>query len=148
SFQQQLERAVKESLIEIIRNEPEVVDSLLELVVMPKVEARSGADINDLVKQYQLEGYRSIARHFREPRQTVQVGAHIPLVFPDSLRQAGVEGAVGMQLYLAKEGVPQAIRLIEGVHPVLDALSMQATVQARWQPAYLLSGRKSDPIPS
>jgi hypothetical protein len=148
SFQHQIERAVKESLIEIIRNEPEVVDSLLELVVIPKVRATSGADATDLVQRYKLEGYRSISRHFREPRQTVQVGSDIPLVFPDSLREAGVAGAVGMQLYLDVEGVPTAIWLINSVHPVLDAMSMQATAQARWQPAYLLRGGKSDPIPS
>jgi hypothetical protein len=148
SFQHQLQRAVKESLIEIIRNEPEVVDSLLELVVIPKVRATAGADVPELVNRYKLEGYRSISRHFREPRQTVKVGAEIPLVFPDSLREAGVTGAVGMQLYLDNEGVPRAIWLIDSVHPVLDALSMQATAQARWQPAYLLKGGKSDAIPS
>ena len=147
SFEQQLKRAVKQSLIQIIRNEPEVVDSLLELVVMPKVSA-SGSDIDALVSKYQRDGYRSLSRHFREPRQTVKVGDDIPVVYPDSLRKAGIAGAVEMQLYLDTEGAPQAIWTMENVHPVLDAIAMQATTQARWQPAYLLKGGKSDPIPS
>jgi len=147
TFQQQLERAVKQSLIQIIRNEPEVVDSLLERVVIPKVRA-TGGDPEDLVDRYQLEGYRAISRHFREPRQTVKVGTDIPIVYPDSLRKSGVSGAVAMQLRLDEEGVPQAIWTYESVHPVLDALAMDATSQARWQPAYLLRGGKSDPIPS
>jgi hypothetical protein len=147
SFQQQLQRAVKQSLIQILRNEPEVVDSLMELVVVPKIKA-SGSDVDALVKKYKSEGYRSLSRHFREPREKIRVGVDIPVVYPDSLRQSGVVGAVEMQLYLDIEGVPQAIWMMEGVHPVLDALAMQATSQARWQPAYLLRGGKSDPIAS
>lgn len=148
AFERQLKRAVKESLIEIIRNEPEVVDSLLERLVMPQIEATSGADINELVSRYKVDGYRTVARNFREPRQSVKVGEDIPLVFPDSLRDAGVEGSVVMQLYLDTEGAPRAIWLIESVHPVLDALSMQATTQARWQPAYRRGAGESRPIPS
>ena len=114
---------------------------------MPKVSA-SGSDIDALVSKYQRDGYRSLSRHFREPRQTVKVGDDIPVVYPDSLRKAGIAGAVEMQLYLDTEGAPQAIWTMENVHPVLDAIAMQATTQARWQPAYLLKGGKSDPIPS
>lgn len=147
SFQSQLERAVKQSLIQIIRNEPEVVDSLLEHVVMPKVTV-TGNDVDAMVSKYQREGYRSLARHFREPREKVRVGEDIPLVYPDSLRDAGIGGVVNMQLYLDTDGVPQAIWTTTPVHPVLDALAMHATIQAQWQPAYLLKGGKSDPIPA
>ena len=141
--------AVKQSLIELFRNEPEVVDSLFESIITPKLaKARLSGDPTEDIKKFKRDGYRSIARHFREPRTVTKLGQDVPVVYPDSLAEAGVTGSVAMQVYLNNAGEPQAIELIESVHTVLDDIAMKATTKMRWQPAYLLRGGKSDPIPS
>jgi hypothetical protein len=53
-----------------------------------------------------------------------------------------------MQVYLNREGAPQGIELISAVHPVLDDIAMKAATQMRWQPAYLLTASKSNPVPA
>ncbi|MDX1741291.1 MAG: energy transducer TonB [Rhodothermales bacterium] len=145
----QLSRAVKQSLIALIRNEPHVVDSLFEKLVVPKLEnADLSREPDQLVERYKKEAYRTLARHFREPRATVRLGSDVPVVYPDSLRQAGITGDVDLQVYVNEQGEPAAIELLQGVHPVLDDIAMSATTEVRWQPAYLLRVGKSYPIPS
>ena len=145
----QLSRAVKVSLLPIFRNEPEIVDSLFERHVVPRIEK---ADLDrapdHLVDRFKAEGYRILARHFREPRTVLSLGTDVPIVYPDSLREAGVTGRVRMQVRLNAEGEPVALQLIDGVHPVLDDIAMEATTRMRWQPAYLLETGKSRPVPS
>ncbi len=145
----QLSRAVKVSLLPVIRNEPGVVDSLFERHVVPRIEE---ADFNrspdQLVEKYKKEGYRILARHFREPRATKSLGTDVPIAYPDSLREAGVTGRVKMQVRVDTAGAPVAIELLQSLHPVLDTIAMRAVTEARWQPAYLLRVGKSDPIPS
>lgn len=147
---QQRDRAVRRSLIRLFRNHPEVVDSLYTRFVGPKLaRAPLGADVSQDVQKFKVEGYRTLARHFREPRTKTRLGpGEVEIVYPDSLRLAGVTGEVRMQVYLDAEGVPQAVQLLESVHPTLDAIAMEATTRMRWQPAYLLRGGKADPIPS
>ena len=146
---QQLARAVKQSLIALIRNEPQVVDSLFEKLVVPKLQdADLSREPDQLVERYKKEAYRTLARHFREPRATVTLGRDIPVTYPDSLREAGISGDVDLQVYINEQGEPAAIEKLLGVHPVLDDIAMRATTQARWQPAYLLRVSKSYPIPS
>jgi TonB family protein len=146
---QQLARAVKVSLIALIRNEPQVVDSLFEKLVVPKLQdADLSRDPDALVERYKKEAYRTLARHFREPRATVMLGRDVPVIYPDSLRRAGVTGDVDLQVYINEEGEPAAIEKLSGVHPVLDEIAMRATTKVRWQPAYLLRVGKSYPIPS
>ena len=143
--------AVKQSLIELIRNEPYVVDSLFEAIVTPKLnKAKLSGDPTEDIKNLKRQSYRDISRRFREPRTVTKLGEDVPVAYPDSLADAGVTGSVGMQVFLNTEGVPQAVQLIESVHPVLDDLAMKATTQMRWQPAYLLkdSKSKSEPIPA
>lgn len=141
--------AVKQSLIELLRNEPAVVDSLFEKIVTPKLaNAKLTGNPSEDIKNLKRQSYRDIARHFREPRTVTRLGEDVPVVYPDSLADAGVSGSVGMQVFLDTEGAPQAIELIESVHPVLDDLAMKATTQMRWQPAYLLKTSKSEPIPA
>ncbi|MBT8400833.1 MAG: energy transducer TonB [Rhodothermia bacterium] len=145
----QLARAVKVSLLPVLRNEPEVVDSLFERHVVPRIEeANFNRSPDELVEQYKKEGYRILARHFREPRATKHLGTDVPIIYPDSLREAGVTGRVKMQVRVDTAGVPVAVGLLQSVHPVLDTIAMRAVTEARWQPAYLLRVGKSDPIPS
>jgi hypothetical protein len=146
---QQLARAVKQSLIRLFRNQPEVVDSLFEQYVSPKIaRARVSGDSRKLVNRFKRVGYQTIRRHFLEPRTIRKLGADIPVPYPDSLRERRIGGKVRLQVFINEKGEPVAVEKLEGVHPVLDAIAMRATTEMRWQPAYLLRGGKSDPLPS
>lgn len=124
------ELAVKNSLIELFRNDPERIDSLFARFVAPKLAG--GGD----VEAFKREGYGALRTQFREPRTAKALGADIPVPYPDSLRQKQVSGAVRTQVYLDAEGQPQAVEVLEGVHPVLDAIALRATTEMRWSPAY------------
>jgi hypothetical protein len=140
---------VKESLIELFRNEPHVVDSLFERFVAPRIVTPDlDGDVQPLVKEQQRRAYQILARHFRYPRTLTKLGEDIPVPVPDSLQERDISGAVFIQIALNKEGVPVALTKLEGVHPVLDRIAMRAMTQMRWQPAYVLRGGGSVPIPS
>lgn len=140
---------VKESLIELFRNEPQVVDSLFERFVAPKIDTPNlDGDVQPLVKEQQRRAYQIMARHFRYPRTLTKLGEDIPVPVPDSLQEREISGAVFIQIALNKEGVPIALTKLEGVHPVLDRIAMRAMTQMRWQPAYVLRGGGSVAIPS
>lgn len=140
--------AVKRSLVRLYRNKPEVVDSLFEAYVEPKIaEADLSGDLKEEVERLQREGYETIRKHFREARTLLELGTDVPVIYPDSLRD-DYSGDVLVQAYVDEEGVPQALELIEGIHPVLDEIALRATTQMRWQPAYLLQKNDWQPIPS
>lgn len=146
---QQLARSTKEGLLELYRNDPEIVDSLFEKYVRPKFEdVTLSNDRAAQVEEFKREGYNLITKHFREPRTALSLGEDIAVVYPDSLREAGVSGRVRTQVRLNEEGEPQAIELVESVHPVLDAIALNATTKMRWQPAYVLRGNDWEAIPS
>ena len=140
---------VKESLIPLFRNHPLVVDSLFERYVVPKMAGvRINGDVRPVIKQYKLEGYRTIARHFREPYSMTKMGIDIPVPIPDSLREKSIVGRVFMQVYISADGEPLAIKTLQGVHPVLDRIAVRAMTQMKWQPAYLLIKNKARAIAS
>lgn len=142
-------RSVKQALIRLYRNQPEVVDSLFHVHVVPDMaEAQFSSNVMSDVDRFKEDGYRAIGRSFQEPRTRLALGEDITVVYPDSLREAGIGGRVSMQVYLNEEGEPLAIELLEGVHPVLDDLAMTATSEMRWRPAYLLQQGDWSAIPS
>lgn len=138
----------KRSLIELYRNDPAVVDSLFERYVAPKIaEADVSGDLGEAVQTWKERGYDAIRNHFREPRTRLRLGEDVQIAIPDSLREAA-SGAVGMQVYVDAEGTPQAIELLEGVHPVLDAIALRAATEMRWQPAYVRGTGNWREVPS
>lgn len=140
---------VKESLIELLRNEPEIVDSLFERYVVPRIQMDDlSGDVQPLIKEQQRRGYQILSRHFRYPRTLTRLGTDIPVPAPDSLRDNELSGAVFIQIALNKEGVPIALTKLQGVHPVLDRIAMRAMTEMRWQPAFVLRGGTSKPTPS
>lgn len=148
-MREEFRRGVKRELLPFFRNQPEVVDSLFNEVVAPRLAETSieGA-VSEAVESAKRTSYERLRRNFREARVTTQLGEDVPVIYPDSLREQGVGGFIRLQVYLDDTGSPQAIELIEGVHPVLDALAFQATTQLEWQPAYVSNGRKWTPVPS
>lgn len=143
----QVIHAVRQSLMPLYRNQPAVIDSLFEQYVVPRLrKAPLDAEPTALIGRFKREAYQILRQHFLEPRTLLKLGQDIPVPYPDSLQE--VQGKVRMQVYIDEEGRPAAIEVIEGVHPVLDRIALRALTDMRWQPAYLLRGGKSDPIPS
>lgn len=148
-LQEQFDRRVQRSLIRLYRNKPELVDSLFERYVRPTLQDKADADnMNRKVDEFQRKGYGILRNHFQEPQTALVLGKDVEVPYPDSLRQKQVTGAVKTQVYLNKEGEPMAIMLLEGVHPVLDAIGMRATTQMRWRPAYRIRNGNWIPIPA
>lgn len=139
--------SVQNRIIELYRANPEIVDSLFAVHGVPAVEA-GAPDAGDRTAQREemVQALnREMARHFRQPLVNGDVDAGI--VFPDSLRQMGVSGQVVMQVYVDDQGAPQAIELIEGTHPSLDALSMQAATRMRWYRSWVITDGEERYIP-
>lgn len=141
--------AVKQSLLPLFRNDPERIDSLFTLFVEPKID---GADLSqnlgDLAASFKKKGYDALRNHYREPRKALELGTDVPLVYPDSLKKQNVGGKVTMQVRLNNEGKPVAIGLLEPVHPVLDALAMEATTKMEWRPAYYMQNGRWKEAPA
>ena len=140
---------VKSSLIELFRNHPAIVDSLFELHVVPQMaDVVLEGDVRPAVRKFQKEGYRTISRHFRQPFSITKLGVDVPLSYPDSLRAENIRGEVFLQIYISDTGEPIAIQKLDGVHPILDRIAILAVTEMRWQPAYVVDGLKSPPVPS
>lgn len=137
TLEDQLVNVVQYRLIALYRNHPHVVDSLFRRYAEPRIRKglRKGP-VEEQVEPQVRAAYAAIARHFREPRALRTIGGDIPLPErPDSLR--AYTGDVRMQVWVDPKGQTRAIELLEGVHPVLDAMAMRATTQMEWSPAYL-----------
>jgi hypothetical protein len=144
-----LVEAVRRGLTPLFRVQPEVIDSLFRRYVAPKVaRATLTGDLEATIDRLREESYRNLLQYFREPRPITRLGEDVPLTYPDSLVKKGITGRVEMQVYLNAEGEPQAIWKLEGVHPVLDLLAMEATTRMRWQPAYVRQGNTWITVPS
>ncbi len=147
--QRKFNQYLKESLIELFRNEPELVDSLFEKYVVPKISGINlEGDVQPLIKEYKGVAYQILIRHFRYPISITKLGLEIPIQVPDSLKGKGISGAVFLQIALNKEGVPKAIKKLDGLHPTLDRIAMRAMTQMRWKPAYILKNGQFRPTPS
>ncbi len=146
----QFERAVKRSLIRLYRNEPVIVDSIFVAHIRPMLEGVKFTDdpVQD-VEKFKQRAYKTMRdRFFREPRTKLELGKDVPIVYPDSLRENNVEGAVVLQVRLDTQGVPLSVELVKSIHPVLDQIAMEATTRMRWQPAYVMRKKDWAPVPS
>ncbi len=143
----QLINGVKKEFMPMFQSNPELVDSLFQTMGHPKImRATLGADLSQTMEALNKQIFRSITRHYQQPRTLTRLGSFdqakrddkiVPIFQPDSLKAQEVYGRVKMQVYLNPEGEPQAIKRLASVHPVLDNLAMQAATKMRWRPAYL-----------
>jgi hypothetical protein len=140
-------QAVRDALLPLYRNQPEIVDSLFWRHAADDIlpEPRDG-DQGELFQEYRREAYRTLMRHFRAPAALTRLGVDIPVTVPDSLRRTASGRAVEFQVYLGPDGLPAGVRMLEGVHPVLDRLALRAVTRVEWQPAYVLRGNRSVPV--
>lgn len=156
-LEKQFVRAVKRSLLRLYRNQPEVVDSLFERHVAPTLQqADLSGNLQAEVERFKKKSYRLLHRSFfQEPQVAKQLGRDIEVPYPDSLRCRGDEvpateeedenvepdcyaGTVWTQVYVNAEGMPEAVMVVESVHPLLDDIAMRTATQMEWRPAYLM----------
>lgn len=152
--QEQFQLAIKQSLLELYRNNPPVVDSLFEEYAVSKLE---GADLSGAVEEggalapklqqkYQKAAYDAVTEHFREPQQ--EEGAS-GIEYPDTLQTEEAAGTVDLQARVDTSGSVDAIEVVKGTHPTLDAIAMRAAATgSAWEPAYLLQDDEWTPVPS
>lgn len=65
--------------------------------------------------------------------------------YPPRLRDAGIEGAVVLRVGVRKDGKTRSVKVIKGVHPLLDKLAVQAIKRFLWNPAEV-DGQKVDSV--
>ena len=150
SQMQMVERAVKQQLIRLYRNQPEVVDSLVERHVVPMLEeVNLDANMQTEVERLKRKSYQFLHRnYFQAPQQKLQVGRDIDVPYPEELRKRQVTGAVQLQVYVNEEGEPLAIGLLDSVDPDLDGIAMRTMTKMRWRPAYLMGKSNWHAIPA
>lgn len=138
---EQVDQAVKTTLLALYRHDPETIDSLYTARAKPVVDDLSlDGDVREKVRtEFKSKAYEAINKMYREPRRTNEGSG---LVYPDSLRSSETSGTVELQVYVNEEGKPAGIEVLESVHPTLDAIAMRATTQMEWQPAFLQVNRE------
>jgi hypothetical protein len=125
-------RNVQLALITTYRSNPRLADSVFTVNVAPYL---SGSGNQIPLEEAVQESAKRLREMYMGPRQDpdVKFGREVPYVYPDSLRD--VQGRVVVQSFIAAEdndGRPIALKLAEPVHPVLDALTMQAATRMRY----------------
>lgn len=157
---EQFNAAIKQSLVNLYRNNPMVVDSLFEEHAAPQLEdVELSGDIvesegqlkSKVLNKNQKRAYKAITEHFREPQRQNSPD----IMWPDSLRSEEHAGIVTVQAHLAVEeegdnvvSRPNAVMVVSGTNPTLDKIAMKATTQATWEPAYLRKEGEWTPIDS
>jgi TonB family protein len=139
--------SVQERMVELYRTNPELVDSLFAEVALPIIErgVEGAGDRTAQREQLVTEVNREMARVYRQP--LVDPASAPELVYPDSLRQAGVGGRVVLQVYVDAAGDPVALETVGSVHPTLDALAMRAAAGMDYTMPWVITGRQSRNVP-
>jgi len=141
--QEQFRRAVKQSLLELYRSNPTIVDSLFEEHGVPVLEnAELGSDAVEegkikqkLLDKFSQKALKAIDEHYEQP--IIQEGI-TGLPYPDSLRTDENSGRVEVQVHVTADGTVDAVEVVEGTHPILNAIIMRAAAtETTWNPAFV-----------
>jgi hypothetical protein len=151
--QGQFQNAVKRSLLELYRSNPAVVDSLFEEHAVPVLQdADLGSDIVEegkikqkILDKYSQKALKAIDEHYEQP--IIQEGI-TGLPYPDSLRTEENSGRVEVQVHVTADGTVDAVEVVEGTHPILNAIIMRAAAtETTWNPTYVTEDGEQTPYP-
>lgn len=150
--QEQFQKAIKRSLEELYRTNPSIVDSLFEAYAVPELETVDlGSDVVEdgelktkILEKSRQAAYKAIDAHYEQP--TIQEGI-TGLPYPDTLRTEENSGRIEIQLHVNEDGQVDAVEVIEGTHPTLNAIVMKAATETTWQPAYVTEDQEQTPRP-
>ncbi|PSQ97062.1 MAG: hypothetical protein BRD55_03900 [Bacteroidetes bacterium SW_9_63_38] len=147
--QGQFQKAVKRSLEELYRSNPALVDSLFEQHAVPVLQDVSlGGAVQDgrlkdpLLRQYRKKAFKAVDEHYQPPSLKEGIRG-LPL--PDSLHTQENSGRVTAQVHVDSTGTIDAIEVVEGTHPTLNAIVMRAVTSTTWTPAYVTEGQTQVP---
>lgn len=141
--QEQFQQAVKRSLTELYRSNPEIVDSLFEEHAVPVLEEADlssdvleGEQLKDkFLEKNKQKALKAIDKHYEQP--IIQEGI-TGLPYPDTLRTEENSGRVEVQVHVNENGEVDAVEVIEGTHPTLNAIIMRAAAtETSWNSAYV-----------
>jgi TonB family protein len=149
--QEQFQKAIKRSLEELYRSNPILVDSLFEEHAVPLLQdadlsgaVEDGELKTKVLQEYKQKALKAVDEHYEQPK--IQEGI-TGLPYPDSLRTEENSGKVEVQLHVNEKGLVDAVEVVEGTHPTLDAIVMKAATQTKWNPAYVAEDQKQVPRP-
>lgn len=129
---EQFIRGVKQGLNDFYQSNPQVIDELFEEYARPELgeEARSG-DVEDLVQEAVQDVRNLLDTYYQRP----QLEGSPSVTYPRALHEEGVSGTVVLQVRVNSSGEPVAVRVLESVHPELDAIAMRAVATMEATPA-------------
>ncbi|MFO8061916.1 MAG: TonB family protein [bacterium] len=73
-----------------------------------------------------------IYRVYEDAPQVVQM---VDPAYPETAKQLGIEGTVFLELVVEKDGSVSNVKVVRGVHPLLDDAARSAAYQMRFTPA-------------
>lgn len=147
--QEQFTNAIKQSLENLYRSNPTIVDSLFDEHAASKFEDAdlSGTVVKDgqlkpkLLNEYKNKAFKTIQDHYKQPKLQDGVSG---ITYPDSLRTQENSGRVELQMHVDSTGSVDAVEVIEGTHPTLNAIAMKAATETSWEPGYVRQGAGED----
>lgn len=147
--QEQFTNAIKQSLENLYRSNPTIVDSLFDEHAASKLEDAdlSGTVVKDgqlkpkLLNEYKNKAFKTIQDHYKQPKLQEGVSG---ITYPDSLRTQENSGRVELQMHVDSTGSVDAVEVIEGTHPTLNAIAMKAATATSWEPGYVRQGAGED----
>lgn len=138
ALRERLANGVRRALLPRYRYAPQVVDSLLRVHVLPRLdtaEALSREGLGDRIRAEARWAEERIAEVFTPPALERPDSGQVGISIPDSLESASIRGRIRTRVYLDAAGRPQAVQLLSGMHPVPDRSVLRAAARSRWQPA-------------
>lgn len=125
---EQFIRGVKQGLNDFYQSNPQVIDDLFEQYAREEIgeEPRTG-DVEELVQEAVQEARNLLDSYYQRP----QVQEQEPISYPRDLYEEGVTGTVELQVRVNSSGEPVAIKVVESVHPQLDAIAMRSAALMR-----------------
>ena len=144
--QAQFQKAIKRSLEELYRSNPAIVDSLFEQHAVPVLQGatltgavKNGRLKTTLLEQHKQKAFKAIDEHYDQPSLKEGISG-LPL--PDSLHTEENSGRVEVQVHVDSTGTVDAVKVVEGTHPTLNAIVMRAVTSTTWFPAYVTDGQQ------
>ncbi len=140
----QLKKEVKELKMENVAQEVQKINEPpppVKKKVAPKLEESEEAEeevdiasttFNPTDVPAEDTGER-IYRYYERPPQLVK---QVEPEYPDVARQLGLEGTVILELVIEKDGHVSHVKVLRGVHPLLDEAAVQAAYKLKFTPAY------------
>jgi len=125
-------KGVKRGLGDFYKSNPAIIDSLFEEYAVPELgtDSRSG-EVEEAVQEAVQQARNLLDDYYQRPEVQEQEN----ISYPRDLYEQGIEGNVELQVRVNTSGEPVAIRVVESVHPELDAIAMRSAALMRASPA-------------